>query len=139
MTPAGKFEHLASYSATLTKLIDYGNTVVGPRIDAHFEGPLTGEKLSGHMEGIDYIRIRANGTIEITVRATIKTDDGVDIGVTIDGYASTQDGSIRDTSVRMFTGDEKYAWLSEKIIIGWGQVAAVEEGGTFTVDYYYES
>ena len=132
-------KHLASYKAKVTRRIDFGETPIGQRVDVYFEGELTGEALSGKMEGIDYVSTRSDGTMEIHVRAAITTSDGTLISVQISGYFSPKDGSIKDNHVQLLTSHEKYKWLCDKIVVGRGKGTTTpggEEG--ISVDYYYE-
>lgn len=127
-----RLEHLCSYKAGITDLIHFGDTPIGKRYDAYFEGDLTGQKLSGKMRGIDYILMRSDGIAELNVRAVIVTSDKVNISVQISGYGHNEE--LRDTQIKMFTGHEKYRWLMSKIIIGKGKSA----NGQLELDYYYE-
>jgi hypothetical protein len=127
-----QLEHLCSYKARITDFIHFGDTPLGKRYDAYFEGDLTGQKLSGKMHGIDYILIRSDGIAELNVRAVIVTDDKVNISVQISGYK--QGDELKDTQIKIFTGHEKYRWLMSKIIIGKGKSA----NGQLELDYYYE-
>jgi len=125
-------EHLCSYKARTTDFIYFGDTPLGKRYDIYFEGDVTGQKLSGKMRGIDYILERSDGIAELNVRAVLITDDKVNISVQISGYG--HDGILKDTQIKMITGDEKYRWLMSKIIIGKGKSA----DGILDLDYYYE-
>jgi hypothetical protein len=78
------------YDATLrfTKVIEYGLSLAaflggqaapppaGSRIDVVFEGPLSGPRIKGHMSGVDYLQIRADGQAKLHIHAEIATDDG---------------------------------------------------------------
>jgi len=132
MFSIGRLELLTSFKGKVTELIYFGDTPLGRRFDAYFEGDLTGGVLSGRMRGVDYILTRADGVSEINVRAAIVTPDGVNISVQISGYH--RDGEIKDTYVKMVTGNENYRWLTSAIIIGKGKSA----GGTLEIDYFYE-
>lgn len=132
MFSIGRMDLLTSFQGKVTELINFGNTPLGRRFDAYFEGGLTGGALSGMMRGVDYILIRPDGIAEINVRASITTQDQVNISVLISGYH--QDGEIKDTYVKMVTGNENYRWLSTAIIIGKGK----SSGGNLEIDYFYE-
>jgi len=127
-----RLEHLCSYKARITDFIHFGDTPLGKRYDAYFEGDLTGQKLSGKMHGIDYILVRADDIAELNVRAVIVTDDKVNISVQISGYRHGEE--LKDTQIKMITGHEKYQWLMSKIIIGKGK----RVNGKLELDYYYE-
>ena len=125
-------EHLCSYKARTTNFIYFGDTPIGKRFDAYFEGEITGQKLSGRMHGIDYILMRSDGVAELDVRAVLVTEDQVNISVQISGYG--QGAELKDTQIKMITGHEKYRWLMSKIIIGKGK----NVNGNLELDYYYE-
>jgi hypothetical protein len=74
----------------------------------------------------------ADGVSEINVRAVIVTSDGVNTSVQISGYY--HDELIQDAHVKLLTGDERYRWLSDKIIVGKGK--STREG--LEIDYFYE-
>jgi hypothetical protein len=133
MNAIGPLQLLMSFKGKVTELINFGNTPLGRRFDAYFEGDLTGGVLAGRMRGVDYILVRPDGIAEINVRAAIVTPDGINISVLISGYH--QNGAIKDTHVKMVTGNENYRWLSSAIIVGKGKSA----GGNLEIDYFYES
>jgi hypothetical protein len=133
MFSIGSLELLMSFKGKVTELIYFGNTPLGRRYDAYFEGDLSGGVLSGKMQGVDYILTRSDGVSEINVRAAIVTQDGVNISVLISGYH--ENGEIKDTYVKMVTGNESYRWLTSAIIIGKGKSA----GGNLEIDYFYET
>jgi hypothetical protein len=84
------------------------------------------------MRGIDYLLTRPDGVSGINVRAAIVTVDGVNISVEISGYYHNR--LIKDNQVKLVTGNEKYQWLENKIVVGKGKGTA--EG--LEVDYFYE-
>ena len=128
------FVYLSTYKVTITDKIDYGETPAGHRQDVYFEGDLTGDLLSGRMQGIDYITTRSDGVTEISPRASLKTSDGALISVQISGY-SFPDGTIKDTFVRFLTSDDRYKWLNNKVIFGEGKMTSETE---LEITYYYE-
>ncbi|MBN1664705.1 MAG: DUF3237 domain-containing protein [Deltaproteobacteria bacterium] len=128
-----KLEHLCSYKAKITEVINFGMTPLGRRLDVCFDGDLAGDLLSGRMRGVDYILVRSDGVGEIHVRGAITTKDGVNISVEISGYGD-ENGDIRDAHVKFLTGHEKYQWLTSKIVVGKGKSA----NGQLEFDYYYE-
>jgi hypothetical protein len=128
----GPLEFLSSFKGRPTEFVDYGNTPIGKRVDIHFEGELTGDALSGTMRGIDYIRVRSDGVVELDVRAVILTHDGVNISVQISGYQCGE--VLKDNQIKLLSGDDRYRWLNDKIIVGKGMV--MPDG--LEVDYFYE-
>ena len=126
------FKHLATLDGRLTEFIGYGETPSGTRLDVHFEGRLEG-KISGNMKGIDYALIRPDYITELNVRGMIKTDDDALISVEITGYLIGE-GEILDAMVKFLTGNPKYQWLHNKIIVGKGKNIKDEK---ILIKYYY--
>jgi hypothetical protein len=68
-------EKLMHMKAKVTSLVDYGMTASGIRFDVGFEGELSGETITGKMQGIDYfLRVRTGS--DRLMRGVIYTDDG---------------------------------------------------------------
>lgn len=100
-----------------------------------FEGPrMRGEVLPG---GGDWARVRGPGSVRLDVRATVRTDDGAYIYAEYQGLIiippalvgpimSGADVPPADyyfyTSPLFETGDERYAWLNERVAVGRGRV-----------------
>ncbi len=96
----------------------------GVRIDVAFEGHATG-RLAGRLSGIDYIRVRADGRIDLDIRAMIETHDGRRIALSADGVAVPRAGEpIADLSVNHYlsTAAEDYAWVNTRQIWACGTV-----------------
>jgi len=125
--------YLGHFEFTVTKQVVYGNTPYGIRHDVHYEGPFTGELVSGSMSGIDYMLLRPDGVDEVNTRATIETTDGAYISVQITGYAY-EDGTIVDSYVRFLSGYEKYKWMNDTVFFGKGKALSED---TYEIDYYY--
>lgn len=89
-------------------------TLVGPKINATMpEG----------VAGGDWFTMRADGTVSLDVRVNHRTDDGADIFITYLGYLV--DGVLK-ISLRLETGDERYAWLNSAFTVG---IGAQTDGG----------
>lgn len=125
------WEHLFRFQGHATETVNYGKTPVGNRMDIHFKGDVRGQKIVGKMYGIDYALIREDNILEINVRATLVTDDGVNIGMLIEGYACHN--RIYDAHVRFVTGNDAYRWLCDKIVIGKGGYTSES---TLEIDYF---
>ncbi len=125
--------YLGHFEFTVTKLVVYGNTPYGIRHDVHYEGPFTGELVSGSMSGIDYMLLRPDGVDEVNTRATIETHDGAYISVQITGY-HYEDGTIVGSYVRFLSGYEKYKWMNDTVFFGKGKALSED---TYEIDYYY--
>ena len=84
-----------------------------------FEGP----KLNGTViaPGGDWVTQRADGSIKLDVRATLKTHDDAMILVTYNGIGVVVDGELKARCAPIFeTGDERYAWLNNIQAVGLG-------------------
>jgi hypothetical protein len=80
-------EKIYEYDLDITGVTDYGLTLdavlsgqakippQGVRIDVAFDGRAVG-RVTGRVRGVDYLRMRSDGRIDLDIRATIETDDG---------------------------------------------------------------
>ena len=96
----------------------------GARFDVAFEGNATG-RLSGRVRGVDYVRMRADGRIDLDIRAAIETGDGFRIGLSADGAAVLRAGEpIADLceNVTLLTAAAGYAWVNTRQIWATGSV-----------------
>src|SRR5208337_2889960 len=101
--PAMTGEKIYEYDLDITGVTDYGVSLEsilagkakvptqGARFDVAFEGNATG-RLSGRVRGVDYLRMRADGRIELDIRAAIETSDGFRIALSADGVAVLRPG-----------------------------------------------
>ena len=97
--------------------------VEGARFDVAFEGKATGPKLNGAAEGIDYVRVRADGSFELHIHETIRTEDGQNISAHGDGVAILRpEGGVADVDVRMtlFSSSNDYTSLNRVPVRGIG-------------------
>ena len=132
---------------TLTLDVDFGGTVpIGPVASGRRGiapvrgGRFVGERLSGTVRpGADWFIARPNGDLAIDVRLTLDTDDGAVLYL---AYAGTMRGrgdamarfrkgealAAQDyalhTVARFEGGGEKYAWLSDALVVGIGAQTA---------------
>lgn len=96
----------------------------GLRIDVHFEGQASGD-IAGHVYGVDYIRLRADGRISLDIRAMIEVDAERRIAISADGVAVVRDGEpMADLweNVSLTTAAPEYAWVNTKQIWSVGTV-----------------
>src|SRR5574342_299112 len=129
-------EKIYEYDLDVAGVTDYGVTLEailsgqasvplqGARIDVAFEGRAAG-RLAGRVRGVDYLRLRADGRIDLDIRATIETDDGRRIALTADGVGVPRAADpIADLSenVSLNTAAEGYAWVNTRPIWGTGTV-----------------
>ena len=114
-----KGEKIYEYDLDVTGVTDYGVSMEailagketvppqGAHFDVSFEGIAKG-RLAGRVRGVD-------GRIDLDIRATIETDDGVRIGLSADGAALMRAGEpIADLSenVELITAAPGYAWVN---------------------------
>jgi len=129
-------ELIYSYDLDITGTTDFGVSMSdilggkvkmppqGARFDVAFAGRATG-RLAGAVSGVDYLRMRADGRIDLDIRATIETDDGCRIALSADGVARPQPGNpvaeLRE-NVSLTTAAEKCAWVNTCQVWGVGTV-----------------
>jgi len=129
-------EKIYEYDLDVTGMTDYGVTLEavlsgegdlppqGVRIDVRFEGRGTG-RLSGSVSGTDFARIRADGRVDLDIRATIETDDGHRIALSAGGVAVPRaDEPIGDLfeNVTLTTAAADYAWVNSRQVWGVGTI-----------------
>jgi hypothetical protein len=110
----------------------------GVRIDIAFEGRAVG-RLAGRVRGVDYARMRADGRIDLDIRATIETEDGHRIALAADGVATPRAGEpIADLfeNVILSTAAESYAWVNPRQVWGVGTVNFA--AGKIHIDAYMQ-
>ena len=94
----------------------------GARFDLAVDGRFKG-RLAGRAHGVDYVRVRADGRMELDLHLIIDTDDGHRIALSGDGQVAPRPGeAVLDifANVRLFTGSKEYAWVNERQIWGVG-------------------
>ena len=131
-----KGEKIYEYDLDVTGMTDYGVTLPsiisgqskippqGARIDVAFAGPATG-RLTGRVIGVDYLRIRADGRVDLDIRATIETKDGHKIALSADGVGMPRAAEpIADIfeNIKLTTAAESYAWVNTRQVWGFGTV-----------------
>ena len=130
-------ELLYSVTLNITGIKEYGvsfaalmagevtTPVEGARFDVPFEGTAIGPKLTGVAEGIDYVRVRADGRFELHIHETIRTEDGQNISAHGEGVAIPRpEGGIADVRVNMtlFAASKDYAWVNQVPVRGVGTI-----------------
>ena len=99
--------------------------VEGARFDVPFEGTAAGPKVNGAAEGVDYVRVSADGRFELHIHETITTEDGQSISAHGEGVAIPRpEGGIADVSVNMtlFASSKDYAWVNQVPVRGIGTI-----------------
>jgi hypothetical protein len=129
-------EEIYSYDLDITGMTDHGIPLPaiisgeskvppqGARIDVTFAGVATG-RLTGSVKGVDYLRIRADGRMDLDIRATIETNDGCRIALSADGVATPRaDEPVADLieNVTLTTAAESYAWVNARQVWAVGTV-----------------
>ncbi len=121
-----------------------GTRLVFPITGGDFEGPrLRGRVLAG---GDDWGLVRPDGVLELSLRATLETDDGARIALTFDGMrhgpadviAALGRGESVDPAAYYFrtvprfeAADERYAFLNRIVAVGRGENRAPGAVHTF--------
>ena len=129
-------EKIYEYDLDVTGVTDYGVTLEailaskekippqGARIDIALEGRARG-RLAGRVKLVDYLRIRADGRIDLDIRAVIETDDGRRIALSADGVGlprATEPIADLSENIRLSTAAPGYAWVNTRQIWGSGTV-----------------
>lgn len=91
----------------------------GLRFDIHFEGKVTGDRVSGTIRGVDYLTVRSDGRLFLDLHAAIRTPEGVVIKVIESGI--NDQGALR-LNMDFHTNDQRYSWLNHKHVWGVGTV-----------------
>jgi hypothetical protein len=113
-----------------------GTRLTFPITGGDFEGPrLRGRVLDG---GGDWGVVRADGVLELSLRATLETEDGARIALTFDGLRHGPPGGDPThyyfrTVPRFEAADERYAFLNKIVAVGQG-----ENIGAGAVHTFYE-
>lgn len=146
--PGSKCEKIYEYDFDLTGVTDYGvsmNAILagkeavppqGARFDLAVDGRGTG-RLAGRAHGIDYVRMRADGRIELDLHVTVETDDGQRIALAGDGQAVPRDGEpMLDiyANIRLTSAAKEYAWVNAAQV--WAVGTASMDTGKIHVEAY---
>jgi hypothetical protein len=129
-TPTMRGEKVYEQELDLNGVTDYGVSVdallagreavplQGARFDLAVDGRSKG-RLAGRAHGVDYLRVRADGRMELDLHLTIETDDGRRIALAGDGQAAPRNGEpILDIfgNIRLSTASKEYTWVNERQI-----------------------
>jgi predicted RNA-binding protein len=132
-------EKIYECDLALTGVTDYGVTMEdiltgkqavplqGARLDLHVDGPCKG-RLSGRQHGVDHLRMRADGRIDLDLHVVVETDDGHRIALSGDGQAAPRKGEpVFDifANIRLTTASKEYEWVNARQIwsVGTGDLA----------------
>lgn len=129
-------EQIYEYDLRVTGVTDYGIPMdailsgqvqvppQGARFDVAFEGLAVG-RLAGRVRGVDYARMRADGRIDLDIRATVETEAGHRIALAADGVAVPRAAEpVADLfeNVTLSTAVEQYGWVNTRQVWGVGTV-----------------
>jgi Protein of unknown function (DUF3237) len=122
-----KITRIKEYGVSLAALMagEVTPPVEGARFDVPFEGTASGPKLNGDAEGIDYVKVGADGRFELHIHETIRTRDGQNISAHGNGVATRRpEGGIADVRVNMtlFASSKDYAWVNQVPVRGVGTI-----------------
>jgi hypothetical protein len=90
----------------------------GARFNLAVNGHTKG-RLAGRAHGADYLRMRADGRMELDLQVTIETEDGSRIALSGDGQAAPRSGEPTFDifgNIHLSTADKKYSWVNERQI-----------------------
>jgi hypothetical protein len=134
-----ELELVMTLHVEIAPTLDVGEVGAGfrrviPIIGGSFAGPaIRGEVLPG---GADWNLTRPDGVAEVWARYTLRTDDGVLVGVTNAGLIVPQpDGSLyARTSPQFEVASARYAWLQRSIFVG--TLILVATGGAVQLQFF---
>jgi hypothetical protein len=126
MEPESLGEPIYEYTLRLGSPVEYGARLddvvsrrqvppaAGFRVDLPFAGEAWG-RVAGTIVGVDYLNIRADGRMELDIKATLTTPDGEKIALAADGIALPRNGStvvdLRE-NVQLRSASANWAWLN---------------------------
>jgi hypothetical protein len=143
-------EKIYEYDLDVTGVVDYGISRAdimagkaaippqGARIDVAFEGRANG-RLSGRVRGVDYLLMRADGRVDLDIRAAIETDDGKRIALSADGVGVARAMEpVADLceNVRLTTAAADYAWVNRQQV--WAPGTVNFATGKIHIDAYQQ-
>jgi uncharacterized protein DUF3237 len=119
-------ELIYEYKPQVTHTLEYGASAdamfaggspppEGARLDLYLEGPVVGGRLAGTMRGVDYLRFRSDGRVELHIHAEIVTADGKNVALEAGGTAARrQTTSVYDLRehVALTSNHPELSWLN---------------------------
>jgi hypothetical protein len=128
-TAAMRGEEIYDMELDITEVTDFGFSLddllagkaiplQGARFDLAVNGRSNG-RVAGRAHGFDFLRVRADGRMELDLHSVIETDDGQRIALSGDGQAAMRkDEPILDIfgSIGLSTAAKEYAWVNERQI-----------------------
>lgn len=129
-------EKIYEYDLAITGVTDFGIPMdailsgqmpvppQGVGFDVAFDGRGSG-RLAGRVTGVDYVRMRADGRIDLDIHAVIETEAGHRITLSAGGVAMPRaDEPVADLfeHVTLSTAVDEYAWVNARQVWGIGTV-----------------
>lgn len=136
-TQAGMMEPLYHVHGRIREVSEFGTQLAavlpgaappptcGVRFDLRFEGSISGSRLRGTIAGMNYVLIRADGRIDLHVRAAIATKDGARVSFCSEGLGTVYPrlGKVQlHENVTLHTSDERYQWVNALAIVTKGSI-----------------
>jgi hypothetical protein len=109
--------------------LDYG---VGGQLYGTMDGTLRGDRVGGALELTNLAQRRPDDANLPTLRGLLRTDDGADIWVELDGIATLRPSDrarVFVTAARFRTGDARYGWMNTTVGLVEGVLDTVGIGG----------
>ena len=95
---------------TSLEKVDYGS---GGQFYGMMDGSLEGPRLTGTLALTNIATNRPDNVNTPTLRGLLRTHDGAELWVELDGIALLEaETRVFVTSVKLRTGDERYAWVN---------------------------
>jgi hypothetical protein len=147
--PEMKGEKIYEMELDLTGVTDYGVSMdailtgkemlplQGARFDLALAGHSRG-RLAGQAHGVDYLRVRADGRMELDLRLIVETE-GHRIALSGDGHAAPRNDNPKLDifgNIRLSTAAKEYAWVNARQI--WSVGTASLATGKIHVEAYMQ-
>jgi hypothetical protein len=125
--PSGEHGQLVyDYTLRIVGVTEYGASMediltgkaelpsCGLRVDIAFEGESRG-MIAGTIRGVDYLNIRADGRMELDIKAELTTPEGEKIALAAGGVGIPKPNSTESLlreNVKLSTASAAYAWVN---------------------------
>lgn len=99
----------------LLTTVEIGPVPEGEIVNYPFAGRVSGPKISGKLEGVDYVLIRPDGVGLLHVHGVITTDKGDRISIEVSAFATdSKEKGLNDIKgvVTFRTSSTEFAWLN---------------------------
>jgi hypothetical protein len=95
--------------------VDIGFTPEGSAVNFPFAGDVSGPRIRGKLDGVDYVLIRPDGVGLLHVHGVITTDSGDRISIEVSGFATSaeeEEPIVLKGVVTFRTSSKEFAWLN---------------------------